>query len=162
MIRPSLFATCHTVPYSRWNYRRWDSSPNFRREISSWLFFDFPSTLTSGKREVTYKDRLTIPYTEAVLLETSRVSNIAPLGISHTLDEDIIIDYDKVSITARSRNILFCKCKKSAMSIVFPELPTHAVRVDKPQLQDKIIIRYTNTVTDFLWEQHWFLTYSHQ
>ena len=95
------------------------------------MFFDFLSTLTSVKREVTYKDKLAIPYTEAVLLETSRVSNIAPLGILHTLDGDIIIDNDKVSITARSRNILFCKCEKSAMSIVFPELPSHAVRIDK-------------------------------
>ncbi|XP_067950308.1 cytochrome P450 2B9-like [Watersipora subatra] len=43
-------------------------------------------------RCVTLKDRLMLPYTDAVLLETLRKANIAPIAAPHTLQKDLIID----------------------------------------------------------------------
>ena len=33
-----------------------------------------------------------LPYTEAVLLETLRRGNIAPLGVPHTMEKEIVIE----------------------------------------------------------------------
>ena len=44
------------------------------------------------ERAVTYKDRINMPYVEAVLLETLRKGNIASTAMPHTVDKDIIVD----------------------------------------------------------------------
>ena len=41
---------------------------------------------------MTYKDRLEMPYTEAVLLETLRKGNIAATSLPHCTDNDLVID----------------------------------------------------------------------
>ena len=41
---------------------------------------------------MTYKDRSLLLYTEAVLLETMRLANIAPVALPHSLDKQMIID----------------------------------------------------------------------
>jgi len=45
-----------------------------------------------GTNEVRYQDRFTLPYTEAVILETLRLGNIAPMALPHTLEEEYTID----------------------------------------------------------------------
>ena len=47
---------------------------------------------TGQDRSVTSKDRVLMPYTDAVLLETLRKANIVPTALPHTLDESIIVD----------------------------------------------------------------------
>ena len=46
----------------------------------------------TGLRQVTYKDRLAMPYTEAVMLETLRVSINVTTALPHTLAEDLEIE----------------------------------------------------------------------
>ena len=41
---------------------------------------------------MTYKDRLAMPFTEAVLLETLRIGNVVPNALPHTAEGDITID----------------------------------------------------------------------
>ncbi|XP_067947649.1 uncharacterized protein [Watersipora subatra] len=45
-----------------------------------------------GKEHPTCKDRVSMPYTDAVLLETLRKSNMVSTALPHTLDEEMIID----------------------------------------------------------------------
>ena len=40
---------------------------------------------------MTYKDRQQLPYTEAVLLETLRLANIAPTALPHTVDKEMML-----------------------------------------------------------------------
>ena len=49
------------------------------------------------ERLVTYKDRYTMPYTDAVLLEVLRVSNVVHSAAPHVLDEDIEVEGKVVS-----------------------------------------------------------------
>ena len=41
---------------------------------------------------VTHKDRLAMPYTDAVLLEVLRKANIASTALTHTLEKEIVVD----------------------------------------------------------------------
>ena len=43
-------------------------------------------------RAVKYIDRLNMPYTEAVLLETLRKGNIASTALPHSADKDLVIN----------------------------------------------------------------------
>lgn len=43
-------------------------------------------------RQVSYKDRANMPYTEAVLLETLRLANLAPSALPHATTQDIFIN----------------------------------------------------------------------
>mgnify|MGYP001804244600 CR=1 FL=1 len=58
---------------------------------------------------LSYKDRLRLPYTEAVLLETLRIGNISPTGIPHCIEQDFTVQ-GKVSneivhlLVSRSKN----------------------------------------------------------
>ena len=58
---------------------------------------------------MTYKDRGLLLYTEAVLLETLRLANIAPVGLPHSLDKQMNID-GKVSAQPAG----FCKALSHA------------------------------------------------
>ena len=44
-----------------------------------------------GGGELSYKDRLRLPYTEAVLSETLRIGNISPTGIPHCIEQDFTV-----------------------------------------------------------------------
>ena len=48
--------------------------------------------MVGQERQVAYKDRLEMPYTEAVLLETLRKGNIVPTSLPHVTDKDLILD----------------------------------------------------------------------
>ena len=48
--------------------------------------------MVGQERQVAYKDRLEMPYTEAVLLETLRKANIVPTSLPHVTDKDLILD----------------------------------------------------------------------
>jgi len=41
---------------------------------------------------MSYADRSTLPYTEAVILETLRLSVLSPTGLPHTLEKEYMID----------------------------------------------------------------------
>lgn len=43
-------------------------------------------------RAAAYKDRLNMPYTEAVLLESLRIANVVPTALPHTLQREIVLD----------------------------------------------------------------------
>ena len=43
-------------------------------------------------RAVTSKDRLSMPYTDAVLLEVLKKANITPTSVPHTVDQNIEVD----------------------------------------------------------------------
>ena len=45
-----------------------------------------------GSREVSYKDRLNMPYTDAVIRETMRKANVVPTALPHTADIDLYVD----------------------------------------------------------------------
>ena len=47
---------------------------------------------TGRDRAVSYKDRLEMPYTEAVLLETQRKGNVAATLLPHCIDRDMFVD----------------------------------------------------------------------
>ena len=53
--------------------------------------------LIGRDRAATYKDRLHMPYTEAVILETLRFGNVAPSALPHIVNKDLII-YGQVSV----------------------------------------------------------------
>ena len=40
---------------------------------------------------LSYKDKLRLPYTEAVLSETLRIGNISPTGIPHSIERDFVV-----------------------------------------------------------------------
>lgn len=46
----------------------------------------------SGTRQVVYNDKTTMPYTDAVLLETLRVGNLVPGALPHMTEENILVD----------------------------------------------------------------------
>lgn len=51
------------------------------------------AAITPGQgRSASYKDRLQMPYTEAVLLESLRISNIGSIGLPHSIDKDIMLN----------------------------------------------------------------------
>ena len=55
-----------------------------------------------------YKDRLRLPYTEAVLSETLRIGNISPTGIPHRIEQDFTVQgkvsYDSFLLVSLSKN----------------------------------------------------------
>ena len=48
--------------------------------------------VTGSARRVTCKDRVNMPYTNAVLYETLRKANITNTSLPHTLDKDVLVD----------------------------------------------------------------------
>ena len=51
-----------------------------------------PLYFLGASRPATSKDRLLMPYTDAVLLEVLRKTNIVPTALPHLVDENIKID----------------------------------------------------------------------
>ncbi|KAF6040856.1 CYP2R1 [Bugula neritina] len=49
-------------------------------------------SLFLGSRTVSCKDRVSMPYTDAVLLETLRKASVAGAGLPHTLEKEMVID----------------------------------------------------------------------
>ena len=47
--------------------------------------------LTGFDRQIEYKDRLSMPYTEAFLLEVLRIANIASTALPHVYEKDITV-----------------------------------------------------------------------
>ena len=47
-----------------------------------------------GDKQVVYKDRLSLPYTEAVLLESLRIGNLVPNALPQMVEEDLILEGD--------------------------------------------------------------------
>ena len=43
-------------------------------------------------REISLKDRVNLPYTEAVMMEVQRCANIVPNGLGHSSEKDITIN----------------------------------------------------------------------
>lgn len=48
--------------------------------------------LTGGTRTVSCKDRVHMPYTDAVLFETLRKGNIVPTALPHAADQQLEVD----------------------------------------------------------------------
>ena len=48
--------------------------------------------ITGQDRPVSTKDRVNMPYTDAVLYECLRKGNIAQVGLPHIADKDLIVD----------------------------------------------------------------------
>lgn len=46
----------------------------------------------TGSREVSSKDRLNMPYTDAVIRETLRRVNLTPTALSHLAGKDLYVD----------------------------------------------------------------------
>lgn len=71
----------------------------------SGLSIDFLN-IPGQDRIVTNKDRLNMPYTEAVLLETLRISNITPTGLPHTLEKTVEVDGKASYFSVLMRNCI--------------------------------------------------------
>lgn len=56
---------------------------------------------------INYADRLRLPYTEAVILEASRLMPVVPLGLPHYAQHDAIIDLKKTSTRRRENGKIF-------------------------------------------------------
>ena len=66
-------------------------SSKYLTSIYFWTYLKDFFNLTGFDRQIEYKDRLSMPYTEAFLLEVLRIANIASTALPHVYEKDITV-----------------------------------------------------------------------
>lgn len=102
----------------------WDTGIILPLQSCDWVIYARSMSLGQS-RDVTYKDHLGMPYTDAVLLETLRIGNVLSTSLPHTLAKDLTVN-GKVGF---SSFIMYLGCKVDRQVFSYSSSVFHQYRI---------------------------------